>query len=51
MNDWLFVLEVYFLGFVIATIMAALIKGIVIVIRRLSPAEGEGAAKGEEGNV
>jgi hypothetical protein len=50
-NDVLFVLELYFLGFVIATIMAALIKGIVIAIRRFSPAEADGAAKREEGSV
>jgi MFS superfamily sulfate permease-like transporter len=50
MNDILIALEIYFLGFVIAVIMAAMIKVMLIVIRRLSPQE-KVAEKSEGGSV
>ncbi|MDR2355040.1 MAG: hypothetical protein LBE16_02475 [Clostridiales Family XIII bacterium] len=50
MNDILIALEIYFVGFVVAVIMAALIKCLVLVIRRLSPEEGA-AEKGEGGSA
>jgi hypothetical protein len=50
MNDWLIAIEIYFLGFVVAVIMAALIKFLLIVIKRFSPPEGS-AGKGEGGSV
>jgi hypothetical protein len=50
MNDILIALEIYFIGFVIAVIMAALIKGLVLVISRRPPEEG-GAKKNEEGTA
>ena len=51
MNDFLIAMEIYFMGFVIAVIMAALIKGMLVVIRRFSPAEKAVAEKGGEGNA
>jgi Na+-transporting methylmalonyl-CoA/oxaloacetate decarboxylase gamma subunit len=51
MNDFLVAMEIYFMGFVIAVIMAALIKGMLALIRRFSPAEKAVAEKGEEGNA
>ena len=39
------------MGFVIAVIMAALIKGMLVVIRRFSPAEKAVAEKGVDGNA
>jgi hypothetical protein len=50
MNDILIALEIYFVGFIVAVIMAALIKGLMLVIRRLSPEE-DGAGKSEGGSV
>ncbi|MDR2132291.1 MAG: hypothetical protein LBP30_02980 [Clostridiales Family XIII bacterium] len=50
MNDILIALEIYFLGFVIAVIMAALIKCLVVVLNR-RPAEERDAKKNEEGAV
>jgi MFS superfamily sulfate permease-like transporter len=39
MNDILIAFEIYFLGFIIAVVMAAMIKVMLIIIRRLSPQE------------
>jgi hypothetical protein len=50
MNDILIALEIYFIGFIIAVIMAALIKGLVLVISRRPPEEG-GVKKNEEGTA
>lgn len=44
----LFAGEVYFLGFVIAMAMAALIKGMLAVIRRVSPESRKVSKGGEE---
>jgi Na+-transporting methylmalonyl-CoA/oxaloacetate decarboxylase gamma subunit len=51
MNDFLIAMEIYFMGFVIAVIMAALIKGMLVVIRRFSSSENAAAEKGREGNA
>ncbi|MDR2771536.1 MAG: hypothetical protein LBB57_05825 [Clostridiales Family XIII bacterium] len=50
MNDILFALEIYFIGFVIAVIMAALIKCLVLIISRKSP-DKEADKKSEEGTA
>jgi MFS superfamily sulfate permease-like transporter len=50
MNDVLIALEIYFLGFVIAVLMAAMIKVMLIIIRRFSPPE-KIAEKSEGGSV
>jgi Na+-transporting methylmalonyl-CoA/oxaloacetate decarboxylase gamma subunit len=51
MNDIVVALEIYFMGFVIAIIMAALIKGMSVVIRRFSSDDRAEAKKGEEGRA
>ncbi|MDR1246586.1 MAG: hypothetical protein LBK57_06095 [Clostridiales Family XIII bacterium] len=50
MNNWLIAFEIYFLGFIIAVVMAAMIKVMLIVIRRLSPPE-KAAEKNEGGSA
>jgi Na+-transporting methylmalonyl-CoA/oxaloacetate decarboxylase gamma subunit len=51
MNDFLVAMEIYFMGFVIAIIMAALIKGMSVVISRFSRTEKAQAKAGEEGGA
>jgi hypothetical protein len=51
MSDFLFAMQIYFLGFVISIIMAALIKGLLAVISRVSPADKAAAEKGEGGKA
>jgi Na+-transporting methylmalonyl-CoA/oxaloacetate decarboxylase gamma subunit len=49
MRDVLFAGEVYFLGFVIAMLIAAVIKGMLAVIRRVAP-EKEASEDGKPGS-
>jgi hypothetical protein len=51
MNDFLIAMQIYFMGFVIAIIMAALIKGMLVVIHRFSSSEKASAKEGGEGNA
>jgi Na+-transporting methylmalonyl-CoA/oxaloacetate decarboxylase gamma subunit len=51
MNDFLFAMEVYFMGFVIAVIMAALIKGMLVVIHKFAPSEKAAGEKKGEGSA
>jgi hypothetical protein len=45
MRDLLLAGEIYFLAFVIGMLMAAIIKIMLFVIRRISPEKKEGGAK------